>query len=121
MFSEHISLIWGWSEDWQVADFRKGLAQANCQIIERDGRRIGFVRSKGAFTLELQLLALDPECQRRGLGTAVIQSLQRVCTRIELKVFITNALAKQFYLRLGFDEVATDSEFYSMAWRHDHT
>jgi ribosomal protein S18 acetylase RimI-like enzyme len=111
VFSEHISRIWGWSEDWQVADFRKGLAQANCQIIERDGRRIGFVRSKGASTLELQLLALAPEYQCRGLGTAVIQSLQRVCTRIELKVFITNALAKQFYLRLGFDEVGTCQRF----------
>lgn len=121
VFSEHISRIWGWSEDWQVAEFRKGLAQANCQIIERDGSRIGFVRSKGASTLELQLLALAPEYQCRGLGTAVIQRLQRACTRIELKVFITNTLAKQFYLRLGFDEVATDSEFYSMAWRHDHT
>jgi len=121
VFSEHISRIWGWSEDWQVADFRKGLAQANCQIIELGGGRIGFVRSKGESNLELQLLVLAPEYQCRGLGTAVIQRLQGTCASIQLKVFVTNALARQFYFRLGFEEVAADTEFYSMSWRHEPT
>lgn len=120
VFREHIARIWGWSEDWQVADFQKGLAQANCQVIELDGARIGFVRSKGESSLELQLLALAPEYQCRGFGTVVIQRLQCMCTRIDLKVFITNVPAKRFYLRIGFDEVAADTEFYSMSWPHDH-
>ncbi len=119
VFGEQISRIWGWNEEWQVADFQKGLAQAHCQIIELDGQRIGFVRSAGESALDLQLLALAPQHQCRGLGTAVIRSLQSAYPHIELKVFITNVRARRFYLRLGFDETASDREFYSMLWRHD--
>lgn len=119
VFREHISCIWGWNEDWQVADFRKGLAQANCQVIEFDGSCIGFVRFAGEATLDLQLLALAPEYQGRSLGTAVIRGRQRGSARIDLKIFVTNVPVKRLYRRLGFVETTVDHELYSMSWQQD--
>ncbi len=116
VFQAHIEQIWGWDEEWQNADFEKFLRSASSQVIVAGETRLGFIRFAGASILELQLLALAPEHQGRGLGRTVVGLLQQSHRSIQLKVFRTNLRARRFYLTLGFVEDAVDHQFYSMRW-----
>lgn len=112
----HISRIWGWDEQWQLNDFREGMTGARCELVERDGSRIGFIRTKGEKELDLQLLVLLPEFRRYGHGASIVKGLKQGRRRIVLKVFATNVEALRFYIRQGFVQTGADAEFYSMMW-----
>jgi hypothetical protein len=44
VMTSHIQSIWGWNEDWQVADFDKGFTSSYSFIVETDTQSCGYVQ-----------------------------------------------------------------------------
>ena len=72
-------------------------------VAEVDGRAVGFIATCGAY---VDQLFIDPDHQRRGIGTALLTAaLERVPPAAALTVFKDNRPARRFYERHGFVEV----------------
>ncbi|WP_158942953.1 GNAT family N-acetyltransferase [Granulicella sp. S190] len=67
-------------------------------------------------------LAILPKYQGRGIGTRVLQDIQRQCAAdripFRLQVLQTNP-ASRLYTRLGFKVVSQDSVYLQMEWNSD--
>ena len=104
---ESVARTWGWDEAWQRARFDAHFDPRAVQVIRAGGREVGAVRleERGA-ELYVAGLAVAPEAQGRGLGTAVLQGLlARAAARrvpVTLQVLKTNPGARRLYERLGF-------------------
>ncbi len=104
--------------DWIVHN-RKALA-----LVEDDGRRlIGacmiFFEARQSRVLSIAVL---PEFRRRGLGTRMMQaveraSLERGCSMIRLEVATRNVTAIEFYRELGYETDGLLPRYYS--WGED--
>lgn len=108
-----------WREEEQdqrvMAHFDSG------RIILREGREIGLlkvVREADHFHLvQIQLL---PDFQGRGIGTAIIQSLQEECGALGLPIVLEVYLSNRsidLYSRLGFAIVERVDRFCTMRWQ----
>ena len=114
-----IEQTWGWDEAWQRADLGRRFGSYTVLVIESAGRPVGelFLEygSDAIFIQEIQLL---PECQGRGIGTAIMQTVIEQATArgvpVELSVVPANPRAQRFYERLGFNVVATENPFIKM-------
>jgi ribosomal protein S18 acetylase RimI-like enzyme len=77
----------------------------------------------GRDNVEIHLLdiALLPEAQNRGVGTAILRALieesQRTRKRLRHMVFVLNADARRFYERLGFVVFEEVGPYLHMEWR----
>jgi ribosomal protein S18 acetylase RimI-like enzyme len=72
-------------------------------IGEQDSTAVGFIAVSGAH---LDQLFVDPDYQRRGLGTYLLrEALGRAPSVATLNVFEQNTPACEFYERHGFREV----------------
>jgi ribosomal protein S18 acetylase RimI-like enzyme len=102
-----ISAMWGWDEDWQVADFASRFDAGRTSFIVTQGQRVGAIeledRRSELFVRNLNIL---PAWQNRGVGTAVMRRiLSRAARRgvhVSLQVLELNIAARRFYERLGF-------------------
>jgi len=107
-----------WDEAAQDGWFEKGLTEANFEVVEENGERVGAVASKEAsdrlFLVELQVL---PECQGRGLGSALLkQQLERarlLQKPLALRVLFANR-ARALYERHGFVVTGQTETHYLM-------
>jgi ribosomal protein S18 acetylase RimI-like enzyme len=96
-----------WDEAKEQAQFREQLQLTSTQIIENDGKDVGFLMTLGAGRdIRLHTLCIVPEYQGQGLGTGIIRALldsarTRGCG-VVLAVLKTNRAARSLYERLGF-------------------
>jgi ribosomal protein S18 acetylase RimI-like enzyme len=100
---EYVEPNCGWETAVQRTYHDKWFAAGRVMIIEDDdGAAIGVldVTDEGDH-LYLSRLAIVPEAQRRGVGTAVGGLIERG-RAIRLDVFTNNLGARRFYERLGF-------------------
>ncbi len=116
----YVEQTWGaWDEDWQTRNFREHFDVTHRQVVEWDGRAIGFldVMEQDESTL-LANIQISPEFQRRGIGTRLIRDvLERAASRgvpVTLRVLRVNP-ARRLYERLGFEVVDTSETHYMMA------
>ena len=70
----------------------------------------------------INYLGVDPACQRRGIGRALMDEAERLlravgCPKINLQVRNTNAPAIEFYRRIGF--AADDVVSFGKRLEHD--
>jgi ribosomal-protein-alanine acetyltransferase len=100
---------------WDPADY---LRHELCVCVE-DGRVAGFAVSRKTAPDECELLnlAVSPEFRRRDVGRRLTESLIKTHkTGTELSVFLevreSNHAARQFYKRLGFQEVKVRRNYY---------
>lgn len=118
---QYIDATWGWHEAWQREYFDRKFNPNERQIIQVDDQDAGVVvvREQDG-ELYLALIELLPEFQRRGVGTAVIHTLQqRAVARglpLTLHVLKTNAPARRLYERLGFAITAEEETRHKMTW-----
>jgi ribosomal protein S18 acetylase RimI-like enzyme len=90
-------------------------------VVERDGAAIGrlYLHSAGA-ELNLMDITLEPAARGAGLGTSLIQWLQREAAAhakaIILHVEMYNR-ARALYERLGFEEGALEGIYLMMRWK----
>lgn len=103
---EYVAALWGWDEAAQQRMFRERFEPAARQIVVVDGQDAGDLqvewREDAAFVARI---ALAPEFQRRGLGTAILKDiLAEAKSRglpVTLHVLRPNP-ARNLYARLGF-------------------
>ena len=86
-----------------------------------DGRAVAYCAPEemASGTWNVLLLAVSPACHRQGLGTQLMQHIERVLSERDARLLLveTSSLpqyhsARHFYLRCGFEEEARIREFY---------
>lgn len=122
LFREEIDQIWGWNNDSQWENFLTEWAEAESFAICHSGQLIGCVQY---FTrpdhLYLFNLAITPEFQNQGIGSAVITWLkieaQSRRLAIELQALQINPRVLGFYQRQGFEITGEVETGYRLQWR----
>jgi ribosomal-protein-alanine N-acetyltransferase len=77
----------------------------------------GFGHTKKLGEAHLMNIAVDPTCQRQGIGTDLVNKMiskirKAKLSRIHLEVRISNKTAITFYKKIGFTTVSTVMGFY---------
>ena len=103
----YLAAAFGWDEAAQRAYFDDGFDASGGQVIQVDGADVGELlveeRPSEVFLVRLALL---PEWQGRGIGSAIVQMLveraHELGSAVSLDVFRSNPRAVQLYESLGF-------------------
>ena len=115
---EYIDALWGWDEEQQRASFDERFDPDATQIIDVAGEAVGaVVVTEAAKEIVLQYLAIEPWCQGRGIGSAIVARLRERAAAarkpLTLRVLRSNPRARNLYERLGFQVIVeTDERFY---------
>ena len=88
---------------------------ADCLVAEARGDLLGYALAFRLLTLyangvvaELQELMVAPEHRRRGIGRRLVAAvLERARAAGAVEVTVPTRRAREYYLRLGFEETAT--------------
>ncbi|MGB3306946.1 MAG: GNAT family N-acetyltransferase [Thermomicrobiales bacterium] len=118
----YIDALLGWDEAQHVANLRADLEQGPpLSIIVVGGERVGIVQIvETPDEISLWKIAILPEYQGRGIGTAIVQSLiarsQAAQKPVRLFVFQANRGARRLYERLGFTVVSETDQDIEMAF-----
>jgi GNAT superfamily N-acetyltransferase len=114
-----------WQFDMQRREYAGRFPDAQYDVIEIDGHPAGRIWI-GRREDEIRLLdiALLPEFQNRGGGTALVTNLideaRRTGKRLRHMVFVLNDNADRFYERLGFVVIEEMGGYKHMEWkRHE--
>lgn len=104
---------------WTAGNFADGLkAGYAAWVAHRHGRIVGFTMTMHAPDLaHLLVLAVMPEAQRAGVGSALIRHCEkearaRSLPAVLLEVRPSNANALAFYHRHGFEQIAVRKDYY---------
>ena len=106
----------------QRSEYEAHYPDAEYDVIVLDGGPAGRVWV-GRDDVEIHLLdiAVLPEAQNRGVGTAILRALieesRRTGRRLRHMVFVMNADALRFYERLGFVAFEEVGPYLHMEWR----
>ncbi|CAN5889214.1 ribosomal protein S18-alanine N-acetyltransferase [soil metagenome] len=108
----------GWS--WTVPRVLRSLgdAQTNVVVALAAGQRIGFAIMKyHDDEAHLLLLAVRSAAGRRGVGTALVEWLEKAALvagvgQVYLEARVTNSAARAFYKRLGYSEIQLVPGYY---------
>ena len=110
----------GFEYPWSEEDFIRCLRQRNCigMVAEQDDEIVGFmIYELHKNRLHVVNFAVDPACQRRGVGAQMVEKLvskrsSQRRNRIMLEVRETNLQAQLFFREMGFRAVAVLRDFY---------
>ena len=108
-----------YTHPWTRDNFTDSLnAGYQCWLMECAGMMVGYcVVAIAAGEAHLLNLSIAPGWQRRGLGSLLLEFVQRLVVeraaqRIFLEVRVSNAAARALYARAGFREIATRRGYY---------
>ncbi|MCK9859399.1 GNAT family N-acetyltransferase [Paenibacillus sp. ATY16] len=124
---------WGWPAgdaeaflrmqfELQARSYALQFPEAVTQVITHDGNRIGRIISSRRGSIHLVDISLLTAYRNKGIGTAVITSLQEEAAAAGLPVKLSvleHNQAKRLYERLGFKAIGGTSPYISMAWQPD--
>jgi ribosomal protein S18 acetylase RimI-like enzyme len=119
---KYVEQTWGsWDEGWQAQKFREDFDVTHRQVIEWDGKVIGYLEvAEKQDCIRLADIRIAPDFQRRGIGTRLIRGvLERAAARglpVTAAVLRVNP-ARRLYERLGFEVVDSTQTHYRMASR----
>lgn len=114
----YVEATWGWDEDDQRRRFSEWFNCAPLSIVEFAAQPVGMLRVElDTDPVRLLNLAVTPDLQRRGIGTAVIEGVvcQAFPRAVSLQVLKANP-ARSLYERLGF-EVSGESDTHWLMLR----
>jgi ribosomal protein S18 acetylase RimI-like enzyme len=118
---DYVDAIWGWDEEQQQKLFDERFDPDATQIVDVAGEAAGvLVVDETANEVVLQYVAIEPWCQGRGIGSAIVGRLHERAAAgrkpLTLRVLRSNPRARKLYERLGFRVVLdTDERFYMRA------
>lgn len=110
-----------WRADRQYEVVTSALRSGGMQMIVAEGAVCGWLHvHAGAEGIDLHQLYVAAEQQNRGIGTAILRSLQARAAAagrpLRLNVLVNNP-ARRLYERLGFRIERSDAVKHYMAWR----
>jgi ribosomal protein S18 acetylase RimI-like enzyme len=111
-----------WQLNLQRKEYETRFPDADYRVIVIDRERAGRIWI-GADDEQIRLLdiALLPEFQNRGVGTALLERLkteaQSAGKALRHMVFVLNNNADRFYERLGFKKIEDFGAYKHMEWR----
>jgi ribosomal protein S18 acetylase RimI-like enzyme len=119
-FRPYVEELWGWDEAQQRRWSDRDFHELPIQIIESHGEAVGYLCVLHEADHEyLDELALLPEAQGAGVGTALVREVMAEATRrgvgVRLSVLINNP-SRRLYERLGFHVTQVDHPRIRMAW-----
>ena len=109
-------LGWSWTRERVLRSVRH--PETNAIVAVREGERAGFgIMKYGEDEAHLLLLAVRPGHARHGVGSALVQWLERSAgvagiVRVLLEARVGNVAARGFYARLGYVESQTMLGYY---------
>ena len=108
---KYVDKLRGWQDELEREDMRKHFQPGVDQIIVANGRDIGRLSVvQRSDRMELRHIEIDPEYQRRGIGTVVIQDVLSAARKAGLPttlIVLDINPAKRLYERLGFKIIET--------------
>ena len=116
----YVEWAWGWDEEAQRKALLSEKNLASFQLIMLGNDRAGaLLLEKHADHHYLRTIFLLPQHHRQGIGSLVMQSLQRnaqmASKPLRLRVIHTNP-AQKLYARLGFTVMEQDDKTLLMQW-----
>lgn len=116
---EYVARTWGWDDAVQQAMFRENFTPERSRIVIVAGQPVGVIAAeRRPAEWFLGNIAIAPEMQGQGLGTALLRDLLATAARdglpTRLQVLLVNP-ARQLYERLGFAIVGETPTHYLMA------
>ena len=115
-----------WQFDMQRREYETRFPDADYRVILVDQQRAGR-RWLGSDDKQIRLLdiALLPEFQNRGVGTALLRRLMSHAENegkaLRHMVFVLNNNAERFYERLGFKKIEDFGAYKHMEWRKEES
>jgi len=115
---DYVQRTWGWDDNWQRERFDKNFDPARVQIIEYEGRPIGYISLQHPGN-EIFLAAIEiaPEFQNKGVGTYLVGKLLFDADErnlpVRLHVLKVNP-GRRLYERLGFECTGETPTHYVM-------
>jgi len=108
--------------DAQKREYEEHFPDTEYDVILLEGRAVGRLWvGRDERDIRLLDIALLPEAQNRGVGTALLNRLmeesKRTGKRLRHMVFILNKDALRFYERLGFEIFEDVGGYQHMEWR----
>ncbi|CDG84045.1 GNAT family N-acetyltransferase [Janthinobacterium agaricidamnosum] len=105
----------------QIQGYRQAYPQADYLVLEQDGAAIGrLVLDRDDTALRIVDIAILPQAQGQGAGSAVLGALQAAAAKqdqcIRLGVSHGNLAARAFYARLGFHAASEDALQQQLIW-----
>jgi ribosomal protein S18 acetylase RimI-like enzyme len=118
---KYVNEIWGWDDDQQRRLQEEWLPNTPLQIIEFEQEQIGYLGiEEHADHTFVNLIALLPLWQGRGIGTALMRTVMDAAERrevpVRLRVLVNNP-ARALYERLGFQTTSIEPPRIFMEWR----
>ena len=113
-----------WQFDMQRREYESRFPDADYRVILVDQQPAGRIWI-GADDKQIRLLdiALLPEFQNRGVGTALLHKLMSHAENegkaLRHMVFVLNNNAERFYERLGFKKIEDFGAYKHMEWRKE--
>jgi ribosomal protein S18 acetylase RimI-like enzyme len=110
-----------WQFDMQRREYEARFPDADYRVIVLDQQPAGRIWI-GADNEQIRLLdiALLPQFQNRGVGTALLERLKRQAgsdgKALRHMVFVLNNNAERFYERLGFRKIEDFGAYKHMEW-----
>jgi ribosomal protein S18 acetylase RimI-like enzyme len=118
----YVEQTWGqWNADEQKNWFSRHFSPDEVRIIVADGRDAGRLEvTRSPDEMVLGTIEILPEFQSRGIGSALIASLQAEAksagVRLRLQVLKANPRALRLYESLGFVSMGETATHYLMSW-----
>jgi GNAT superfamily N-acetyltransferase len=115
---EYVEVIWGWDEELQQKLIRERFNPASLQVIQVTSIDIGVLNvEKRKEEWHLANIQLQPEFQKKGLGTQILTDLISKADQnrvpLTLSVLAPNP-ARLLYERLGFVTFEQDEKRFHM-------
>lgn len=119
----YIAAAWGWEELLQREGFVTSLPARGFQVLEYSDNRVGSYHvSRQPGHLLLDMILVEPQCQRQGFGSLMMAHLQEqarsLALPIRLRVLRSNP-AISFHQRCGFSIADGDEHSLDMQWLAD--
>jgi ribosomal protein S18 acetylase RimI-like enzyme len=107
--------------DWTTEQIEHTDGPSTTSVIELNGQPVGRLRvSRARDSIELCGIQLLPEIQNRGIGTAIITTLQSEAAAtgvpLDLGVEKDNLNARHLYDRLGFTKIGESGNEDRLRW-----
>ena len=104
---------------WSQASFQESLDKHFITVMEYNNSLIGYVIHSQVFDeVELLNIAIDPQHQKKGLGTKMLNQLINSCRAVAkciyLEVRASNQPAISLYKKSGFKQTGVRKNYYPL-------